>query len=164
MSRRSPTRFLWVLLLAIPAVFLYFGVNSLLYRVDARAQAVEMTAKIEHVRRETYSCKDSDGHTRTCERVAYDLTIDVSGDRMRRPLVEGNFDPDAIWHSADMINPEDYPVGAPMAVLVRPDLGYVVVIDAFWSAYVLPIVLLVFGAFWLVGLSVIVPSIIRKGG
>ena len=164
MAGRSPTRFLWLLLFVIPAVFLWFGIDSLLYRMNARALATPMVALVEAVHEESYSCKDSDGNTRTCHRVAYDLRLDIWGEPVRRPLLDSTFDPDDPWHSPDMISPQDYPEGAAMKVLVRLDLDNRVAIDAFWSAYVLPFVLLGFGTFWLLALSVIVPSIMRDQG
>ena len=163
MTGRPPTRYLWLLLFIIPAGFLYFGFDSLLYRYDQRSKAVPWTATVEDYREESYSCKDSDGNRRTCRRIAYDLKLDIYGETLIRPLLDSTFDPDDPWHTPDMISPEDYPRGGQMPVLVRPDLDYRVAIDAFWSAYVLPIVLLVFGAFWLIGFSFIVPSMIRSG-
>ena len=163
MAKLSAKRYLWLVLFLIPGVFLYFGVNSALYRYDIRSEGVEMQAVVEDYRIETYSCKNSDGHRSTCRRIAYDLILDLNGDKVRRPLLEGNFDPDDIWHTPDMISPDDYPRGATMEVLVRPDLGYLVSINNFWQAYMLPIILLGFGAFWLIGMSVIVPSIIKDG-
>ncbi|MEM6622218.1 MAG: hypothetical protein AAF674_08330 [Pseudomonadota bacterium] len=161
MAKRSLTRFLPLLLYAIPAVFLYFGINSALYRIDVRADAVPAEATVEAVYIDTYTCKDSDGNRRTCTRVAYDLILEMDGLVMQRPLLEGNFEPDEIWHSDDMIPPTDYPEGATMAVLVRPDLDYRVAIDSFWSAYVLPIVLCTFGGFWLFASIFIVPQLMR---
>ena len=163
MARTPLRRYFWLLLFLIPAGFLYFGFDSLLYRYDQRAKAVPMTALVEDFRQESYTCKDSDGNRRTCYRIAYDLRLDIFGEIYHRPLLDSTFDPDDPWHTPDMISPEDYPRGGQMPVLVRPDLDFRVALDSFWSAYVLPIVLLVFGAFWLLAFSFIVPSMIRDG-
>ncbi|MFK7942955.1 MAG: hypothetical protein AB8B85_08610 [Paracoccaceae bacterium] len=163
MAGRPASRYLWLLLFLIPGVLLYFALNSAIYRYNIRADAIEMQATVEDYVVESYTCKDSDGNARTRERIAYDLILDVNGDRMKRPLLEGNFDPADFWHSKDMISPAEYPRGSQMDVLVRPDLGYLVSIDNFWNAYMLPLVLGVFGGFWFVGFSFIVPSMIRDG-
>ena len=156
MAGRSPLRFFWLLLFLIPALFLYFGIDSAVYRITERAEAEPMVATVEDYRTEQ-RC-DDDGCSTV---VAYDLILDIKGDIVKRPLIEGNFDPEDIWHSEDMIPPSSYPAGSEMPVLVRADLGYLVTIDAFWSAYVLPIVLCGFGMFWLLGFAIIVPQLTR---
>ena len=163
MAKPPAKRYFWLLLYLIPGVFLYFGANSALYRYDIRASGVDMTATVEDYREESYECKDSDGNRRTCRRIAYDLILDLNGEQLRRPLLGGNFDPADPWHTPDMISPQDYPRGATMEVLVRPDLGYLVSLNNFWHAYLLPLVLLGFGTFWFIGISAMMPSMIKDG-
>lgn len=163
MARRSWKRHAWFLLYLIPIGFLYFGMDSALYRYEIRKDAVKMTATVEDYRTESYECKDNDGNRRTCTRIAYDLILDVNGDILKRPLLEGNFDPDDTWHTPDMINPSDYPRGGQMPVLVRQDLGYLVAFDGFWQAYVLAAVLLAFGTFWLIAVTVVTRSFVTHG-
>ena len=158
---RRFSRYFAVLLFLLPIVLLYFGINSAVYRYSQRAEAVPMTAIVEDYRIEAYSCEDSDGNTRTCERIAYSVVIEVDGQPLQRPLLDSDFDHDDIWHTPDMISPEDYPRGAEMPVLVRPDLGHLVVIEAFWPTYILAVVLIVFGSFWLAAFIFLVPAIIR---
>lgn len=163
MAGRRATRYLWYLLFLIPVLFLFFGTKMAFYRYQVRAEAVPMTATVQDYTLERYTCEDSDGNRRTCERIAYDLILDLNGDRLERPLLEANFQPGEIWHTTDMVSPDDYPRGGEMPVLVRPDLGHLVAHDSFWSAYLVPIILLGFGAFWLVGFSVVVPAMVRDG-
>ena len=149
MSPGSPWRFSLLLLLLLPAIFFYFGGRMALYRAEQRALGEKITAEVIEQRRETFTSKGADGERRSGEHFAYTVRFDIAGDLVTRPVLEANYDPERIFHTSDEVDPKQFPVGSQMPLLMRRDLGFAVSPDLFWTAYLIPAVLLGFGAFTL---------------
>ncbi len=133
-------------LFLIPALFWYFAFNMTVYRSEAREMAEKVTGEVTEQREVEYSCKDSDGDTRTCTYWLYQVRFEVDGAQVDRQLLDARFDPD-YPEITDGIDHDDYPEGAQMPLLLRRDLGNAVTVDSFWSAYMMPVVLAGFGFF-----------------
>ncbi len=138
----------WLLLVfLLPALFLFFGARSALYRYEQVQLSEQTDVTIYEVEHETYTYRDSDGRTRSGEHWRYSVELEVDGETLHRYVVEPNFDLEMIWHNSDAINPEIYAKGARLPVLLRRDLDYAVAHDDFWAIYLTPIFLLGFGFF-----------------
>ena len=141
-------RFLWLVFL-IPALLLFFGARSAIWRYDQVAASEQTDAKVYEVEHETYTYRDSDGRTRSGEHWRYSVEVEVDGETFHRYIVEPNFDLEMVWHNSDSIDPDIYATGARIPVLLRRDLDNAVAHDDFWAIYLTPIFLLGFGFFWL---------------
>jgi len=138
----------WLLLVfLLPALFLFFGARSALYRYEQQALSEPADAIVKKVDHETYSYRDSDGRTQSGEHWSYLVEFESDGQAFERQVVEPNFDPEMIWHNSDSIDPDIYAEGARMPVLLRRDLDYAVAHDDFWAIYGTPIFLSGFGFF-----------------
>ncbi|MEL7468309.1 MAG: hypothetical protein AAFN27_07630 [Pseudomonadota bacterium] len=145
---------LLLLLLILPGIFFYFGINMAVWRYEQRALAERIVGEVAEVQKNSYECKDSDGNRRTCTEWAYTVTFDFAGDTMRRPLLEVNFEADGGRFSSDEVDPEVYVAGAKIPLLLRRDLDNAVAPDLFWAAFLIPTVLLGFGTFVLIMISI----------
>lgn len=138
----------WMLLVfALPALFLFFGARSALYRHEQQQLSEQTDAIVKKVDHETYTYRDRDGRTQSGEQWSYLVEFEVNGEAMERQVVEPNFDPEMIWHNSDSIDPDIYAEGARMPVLLRRDLDFAVAHDDFWAIYGTPVFLLGFGFF-----------------
>jgi hypothetical protein len=146
-----------LLMFLLPALLLFFGVRSALYRYDQRSLAEQASAEVTGVERQVYTYRDSDDVARTGEQFRYTVALDLDGETITRPIVEANFDPQAVWHNSDAINPDIYAEGATMPVLLRRDLDNAVAFDGFWAIYLTPVFLIGFGLF---ALLICVPAYI----
>ncbi len=144
----KPPKFIWLIFL-IPALLLFFGVRSAMFRYDQVAASEQTTATVFEVEHETYSYRDSDGRTRTGEHWRYSVEVEADGKVHNRYIVEPNFDLEMVWHNSDAIDPEVYAEGARIPVLLRRDLNNAVAHDDFWAIYLTPVFLIGFGLFWL---------------
>jgi len=144
----KPPKFLWLIFL-IPALLLFFGVRSAIYRYDQVAASEQTTATVYEVEHQTTSYRDSDGRTRSSDEWRYSVQVEADGEVYDRYIVEPNFDLEMVWHNSDSIDPDIYAEGARIPVLLRRDLDYAVAHDDFWAIYLTPIFLLGFGTFWL---------------
>lgn len=133
-------------LFLIPGLFWFFAFNMTMHRAEARQLAEKITGEVIEQREVKYSCKDSDGNTRTCTHWLYQVRFEVDGEQVTRQLLDARFDPD-YPEITDGIDHDDYPVGARMPLLLRRDLGNAVTPDSFWSAYMMPVFLAGFGVF-----------------
>jgi len=144
----APPKFLWLIFL-IPALLLFFGARSAIYRYEQVAASEQTTATVYEVEHQTTSYRDSDGRTQTGDEWRYSVEFEADGEVYNRYIVEPNFDLEMVWHNSDSIDPDIYAAGARIPVLLRRDLDYAVAHDDFWAIYLTPIFLLGFGAFWL---------------
>ena len=145
---------LLLLLLIIPGIFFYFGGNMALWRYEQRALAEPIVGEVIEAQRHSYECKNSEGSSTTCTEYSFTVAFEFSGDRMQRPLLEVNFEPDGGRFSSDEVDPDVYGAGAKIPLLLRRDLGTAVAPDLFWAAFLIPTVLLGFGTFVLIMISV----------
>lgn len=136
-----------VLFWCVPLLFWFFGARMALYRIEQRELATRMPAEVARVETRSYSCKDSDGNRRTCYEHQFTVWIELNGDRVKRVVLQNNFDPEYDWHSGDEVDPETYTEGSTLPVLLRRDLGNAVAPDLFWAAYGSPVFLIGFGVF-----------------
>lgn len=133
-------------LFLIPGLFWYFAFNMTMYRSEARQMAEKITGEVIEQREMSYSCRDSEGTTRTCTHWLYKVRFELDGEQVDRQLLDARFDP-KYPEITDGIDHDDYPEGTQMPLLLRRDLGNAVTIDSFWSAYLMPVFLAGFGLF-----------------
>ncbi|MEM9061209.1 MAG: hypothetical protein AAGD13_12180 [Pseudomonadota bacterium] len=155
-SRRSRALNNGILLcvLILPGVFFYFGLTMAHWRYEQRALAERITGEVVEVLQKTFDCKTSNGDRTTCVEYAFTVAFESGAGRIQRPLLEVNFDENGGRFSSDEVDPEIYSVGQPIPLLLRPELGNAVAPDLFWAAYLIPTVLLGFGTFMLIMISI----------
>lgn len=136
-----------LLFCCVPLLFWFFAGRMVLYRMEQRELATPAVAEVLEIESRTVSSRSSDGRTRTSEEFRFTVLVPVNGDHVRRIILRNSYETRYEWHTWDEVDPETYPVGSDLPVLVRADLGHRVAADLFFAAWGTPIILAGFGLF-----------------
>ena len=151
MSRREKAPLIIIISLlvffALAATMIFFGARMALYRAEQRALADPVMARVIETDSRVVTSRDSDGRTTSTTERTFIVEVNIFGEVVRRTMIAANFDPEDHWFNGDEVDPTVFQEGARVPVLVRRDLNFAVTPADFWSAYLVPVILMGFGGF-----------------